>query len=33
MHLDGKNLPFTTETIIDNRIGEIRIVKKFKDLK
>jgi hypothetical protein len=30
MPLNGKNLPFTTETIIDNRIGDARIVKKFK---
>jgi hypothetical protein len=32
MPLNTKNLPFTTEMIIDNRIGEIRLIKKFKDL-
>ncbi len=32
-HLNGKNLLITTEMIIDNRIGEIRLAKKFKDLK
>jgi hypothetical protein len=33
MHLNGKDNSVTTETIIDNRIGDIRLVKKFNDLK
>ncbi len=33
LHLNGKNLLIITETIIDNRIGDIKLVKKFKDPK
>ncbi len=33
MPLNGKNLTFTTETIIDNRIGDIKLVKKIQGSK